>query len=77
MLNESIFDNLDPEQGRSTVINWENELKRIVDDYDQHTTIPGGVQKDAIQNGWDARKNKIGKDWGISFELQDGGKGIP
>lgn len=75
MAQTSIFDNLDPEQGRSTVVNWENHLNRIIDDYAQHTSIPGGVQKDAIQNSWDARDPQNEEEWGISFRLMDGGKG--
>jgi hypothetical protein len=55
---------------RRTVINWPSLLKQIVDSYRSFHTISHGVQKDAIQNSWDARKDKkIGKDWGVEFEL--------
>ncbi len=74
--SNSFFENLDHGLGRSTTINWDNQLKRIVDDYETHTTISHGVQKDAIQNGWDARTDKKkGKSWGMRFELRDNGQG--
>jgi len=54
---------------RPTTINWKNFLKSIVDGYERHNGIVHGVQKDAIQNGWDARRNKKGKGWKFTFEL--------
>jgi hypothetical protein len=70
------FDNIDQATGRPTIVNWENILNRIVDDYEGFVTIPHGVQKDATQNGWDARvKKKKGKHWGMRFSLQDNGLG--
>jgi len=59
---------------RKTVRNWPEDIKSIVDGYRAHTTISHAVQKDAIQNGWSARKNKKGKGWGFNFELIEGGK---
>jgi len=57
---------------RRTVRNWPEDVKAIADGYREHTTIPHAVQKDAIQNGWSARKNKRGKGWGFTFELIEG-----
>jgi len=68
----------DPTEGlerlekRDTVVNWEVELQEIVDGYLQHTTIGHAVQKDAVQNGWDAKTNAKAKDWKFSFELIEG-----
>jgi hypothetical protein len=54
----------------STVINWPNQVKQIVDGYRSYSSISHGIQKDAIQNSWDARIDKSdGKGWGIEFEL--------
>jgi hypothetical protein len=76
MTKDKFFNDLNVSQGRSIVINWENHLIRIIDDYEEHTTIPHGVQKDAIQNGWDARVDKRkAKGWGMRFELRDNGSG--
>jgi len=57
---------------RRTVRNWPEDVKAIVDGYRAHTTISHAVQKDAIQNGWSARKNKKGKGWNFVFELVEG-----
>jgi hypothetical protein len=54
---------------RRTVRNWPEDVRAIVDGYRAYTTIAHAVQKDAIQNGWSARKNKKGRDWGFTFEL--------
>ncbi|MBI2429326.1 MAG: hypothetical protein HYV29_11140 [Ignavibacteriales bacterium] len=55
---------------RSTVINWPNHVKQIVDGYRSYHTIAHGIQKDAIQNSWDARIDKSSAtNWGIIFEL--------
>ena len=54
---------------RPTTINWINFLKSIVDGYERHFGVVHGVQKDAIQNGWDARLNRKGKKWKFTFEL--------
>jgi len=55
---------------RPTAINWPNEIQEIVDGYyDKGATLSHAVQKDAIQNGWDARINKKGKNWKFTFEL--------
>jgi hypothetical protein len=57
---------------RSTTINWEHFLQTIVEGYEQQRSITYGVQKDAIQNGWDARKKRKGKGFAFSFELVEG-----
>jgi len=62
----SDFDQTKP---RGTKINWPILIKEILDGYEQHVTLPHAVQKDAIQNGWDARVNNKGKDWKFVFEL--------
>src|SRR5437016_4950761 len=59
---------------RSTVINWRQLVQNIKDQYIQHASVTEGVQKDAIQNGWDARANKHGKNWRIRFQLHIGSK---
>ncbi len=60
-----------PKEGekRETVVAWYNILKAVVDGYQQKTSITHGVQKDAIQNGWDAKIDSKGKGWSFSFEL--------
>ena len=58
MARNDFFYSIDKTTGRPTIVNWENILNRIVDDYEGFVTIPRGVQKDAIQNGWDARVKK-------------------
>jgi hypothetical protein len=61
------------EELRPTVINWPNEVVRIVDEYRQHRGLVHGVQKDAIQNSWDARTDKKkGRGWSTLFELIKG-----
>ena len=66
----SPFENVDITRARSTVINWPAHIEAIVDGYRGHRGISHGVQKDAIQNSWDARKDKKhGKDWSVIFEL--------
>ena len=54
---------------RQTTINWKESLKAIIDGYESAEGLVHGVQKDAIQNGWDARKNKKGRGWKLTFEL--------
>jgi len=61
------------EELRPTVINWPNEVARIVDEYRQHSGLAHGVQKDAIQNSWDAKTDKKkGTGWSTVFELIKG-----
>jgi len=59
---------------RPTIRNWPEDVKAIVDGYRAYTTISHAVQKDAIQNGWSARKKKKGGDWNFTFELLEGPK---
>ena len=54
---------------RRTVRNWPEDVKAVADGYRTHTTISHAVQKDAIQNGWSARKNRRGREWSFTFEL--------
>lgn len=54
---------------RRTVFNWPEQIKAIVDGYRSYTTVPHAVQKDAIQNGWSARRSKKGREWSLTFEL--------
>jgi len=54
---------------RPTVIFWPNEVAAIADAYLQHRGLVHGVQKDAIQNSWDAREDKKGRNWSMTFEL--------
>lgn len=68
----SIFDQIEEEETRDTVINWENQLRQIRDSYLEHRGVAHGVQKDAIQNGWDARLNQKGTGWKYGFHLTEG-----
>src|SRR6266571_2729502 len=56
---------------RETVVNWLNLVLQIVDGYKaQGRGIAHGVQKDAVQNSWDARTDsKTGQGWKMRFEL--------
>lgn len=63
------FKALPRSDARSTVINWRHLVNNIKDQYLQFTTVREGVQKDAIQNAWDARTNKAGRNWRIRFQL--------
>ncbi|MBD3404713.1 MAG: hypothetical protein GF411_01100 [Candidatus Lokiarchaeota archaeon] len=64
------------EQGevRGTAMNWLNFLQSVIDGYEQQTSITHGVQKDGIQNGWDARKNSDGEGFEFEFKLVKGKK---
>ena len=63
-----------PQEGvaRETPVNWSVILKSIVDGYEGTTSIAHGVQKDGIQNGWDARISDKGEGWSFKFELLEG-----
>lgn len=72
---------LDVREGevRETVVNWLNLVLQIVDGYKaQGRGIAHGVQKDAVQNSWDARLDKkAGRGWKMQFQLATtGGKEI-
>jgi hypothetical protein len=55
---------------RETPVNWQNLVMQIVDGYrSQGKGIAHGVQKDAVQNSWDARVDKKGRGWKMRFEL--------
>jgi hypothetical protein len=55
---------------RETPINWLNLIMQIVDGYrTQGRGIAHGVQKDAVQNSWDARIDPKGRGWKMRFEL--------
>jgi hypothetical protein len=63
------------EEWRDTVINWEQQVQKTVDDYLPFAPIDHAVQKDAIQNCWDARTSRRGRGWGCEIALitdQDG-----
>jgi hypothetical protein len=67
----------DKDDFRPTAVNWPNEIQEILDGYyDKRATLSHAVQKDAIQNGWDARLTKKGKNqgknWKFTFELIEG-----
>jgi len=49
-------------------------VQNIRDQYIQHASVTEGVQKDAIQNSWDARTSKHGQGWRIRFQLHTEGK---
>ncbi len=54
---------------RDTTTNWLGFVKQVRDGYERFMGVSHGVQKDAIQNGWDARIHKKGPEWGFEFEL--------
>src|SRR3990172_6759748 len=61
---------IDLSTARSTVINWPNQFMAIIDGYRGFKGVPHGVQKDAIQNSWDARKDKKkGRGWSLRIEV--------
>jgi hypothetical protein len=62
---------LDFKQGRQRAINYIGLFDNIVDSYDYG--IPHGIQKDAIQNAWDAKKGN--KPLKMDFELIGNDKG--
>lgn len=68
-LKNDFLKSIDLTKVRSTVINWPNQVRAIVDGYRGYRGIIHGVQKDAIQNAWDARIDKKGRGWSCSFEL--------
>lgn len=68
------FKTLPRRDARSTVINWRQLVQNIKDQYIQHASVTEGVQKDAIQNSWDARTNKQGNGWRIRFQLHTSSK---
>jgi hypothetical protein len=60
---------------RQTPINWLNLVMQIKDGYrTQGRGIAHGVQKDAIQNSWDARIDPKGRGWRVRFELLSNGR---
>jgi len=73
-MSDDIFKKiLKKEEARPTCINWPEQLQRIADEYAQHKDIPHGVQKDAVQNSWDARKDKKrAAGWSVAFRLVEG-----
>lgn len=59
---------------RPTIIDWQNLLEQIIGGYLEFGGIAHGLQKDGIQNSWDARRYKKGPRWFFAFELIDGEK---
>jgi len=55
----------------SAPINWSSFLKQVHLDYETPPArgVTHGLQKDAIQNGWGARKNSKGSEWSFNFSL--------
>lgn len=73
---KSPLEMIDLSRARSTVINWPVQIESIVDGYRGFRGISHGVQKDAIQNAWDARKDKKhANGWLVTFELLKGKRG--
>ena len=68
-MSSSIESYVPTEELRDTIIDWKNIVEQIVAAYRVRRGLVHGVQKDAIQNSWDARVYKKGKDWKITFEL--------
>lgn len=63
------FKTLPKSEARSTFINWLHLVDNIKAQYQQYATVREGVQKDAIQNAWDARTHKHGNGWLVRFQL--------
>jgi len=72
-MSNSIESYVPREELRDTIIGWKNIVEQIVDAYRVRRGLVHGVQKDAIQNAWDARVYKKGKEWKITFELVEQG----
>ena len=62
------------------VRNDEKDIEAILDGYKSRIGhdfwLADGLQKDAIQNGWDARVKKYGDDWECGFSLNKTGEEI-
>lgn len=69
---EKFFDEHMKEGYRDTTTNWLGFVSQVRDGYERFMGVPHGVQKDAIQNGWDARKCKKGTGWSFEFEFISG-----
>lgn len=75
--SQDFFAKLDRGTARPTVINWEREADSIRDSYLTYAEVYHAVQKDAIQNSWDARRDKRrGRGWSIVFELLKDQNGV-
>ena len=68
----------EPQIITSPSVNWSSFLNQIKRDYETPPAmgIAHGLQKDAIQNGWGARKNKKGTGWSFAFQLMKIQNGI-
>lgn len=52
---------------RSRRINYKQIIKNVKDQYPYG--LEHGLQKDAVQNSWDARENKKGRGWRTEFDI--------
>src|SRR5712691_223978 len=52
-------------------INWSALLDQVRIDYETAPAkgLAHGLQKEALQNGWGARRNERGTGWGFAFKL--------
>ena len=67
----------DPSTKRDAVIRFESVVGQIIDGYKlQESRASHWVQKDGIQNCWDARKDPVNKEkkWKCEIELHENGK---
>jgi hypothetical protein len=64
-----------PEELRDTIIEWRNTVDQIIAAYRiaPRRGLVHGLQKDAIQNSWDAKVSSKGRDWKVMFELVQSG----
>lgn len=68
-----ILSGISAHEMRSTVINWPRMVETVIDGYRSHMGLVHGVQKDGVQNGWDARTDKRhGRNWSYTFKLVTG-----
>src|SRR5712691_10561946 len=55
---------------RGTVINGPRMVETVIDGYRSHRGLVHGVQKDGVQNGWDARVDRRrARNWSYAFKL--------
>jgi len=61
----------EPEIVTDPSVNWSSFLNQVKRDYETPPAmgIAHGLQKDAIQNGWGARKHDKGSGWSFAFRL--------
>lgn len=76
--HQSFVGALPRERARRTLVNWPHLIDETVDSYRPWTTLSGAVQKDAIQNSWDGRRDsRRARGWRVTFEVLKNAEGRP